>query len=181
VNSWYDLDPVEGKVKNFFGDTKYIVNFFPVTTRTEDQHHGIDYLTPKEEYLIASSNGKIVKTGSIQRYFDGRTPELFVELNHNQGFLTTYNHIDSVLVSPGDKVYRGQIIAFTGNSGLNIGLVRQGIIGVHFDEYNKIKPGETRDESRVQLDPYRDQTENPSEWSNKLSLWSVDNLPIYNN
>ena len=44
-----------------------------------------------------------------------------VLLNHEFGYKTRYAHLSDVLVKPGDKVKRGQIIARTGNTGRSSG------------------------------------------------------------
>ena len=44
-----------------------------------------------------------------------------VLLNHEFGYKTRYAHLSKVLVQPGERVTRGQIIAETGNTGISSG------------------------------------------------------------
>lgn len=44
-----------------------------------------------------------------------------VLLNHEFGYKTRYAHLSKVLVQPGERVVRGQIIAETGNTGISSG------------------------------------------------------------
>ena len=44
-----------------------------------------------------------------------------VLLNHEFGYKTRYAHLSKVLVQPGERVARGQIIAETGNTGISSG------------------------------------------------------------
>jgi murein DD-endopeptidase MepM/ murein hydrolase activator NlpD len=43
-----------------------------------------------------------------------------IQINHGNGYTTRYNHLSRTLVSVGDKVRRGDIIALTGNTGISI-------------------------------------------------------------
>ena len=44
-----------------------------------------------------------------------------VLLNHEFGYKTRYAHLSKVLVQPGERVARGQVIAETGNTGISSG------------------------------------------------------------
>ena len=44
-----------------------------------------------------------------------------VLVNHGFGYKTRYAHLSKVLVQPGERVARGQVIAETGNTGISSG------------------------------------------------------------
>ena len=44
-----------------------------------------------------------------------------VLLNHEFGYKTRYAHLSKILVQPGERVARGQVIAETGNTGISSG------------------------------------------------------------
>ena len=44
-----------------------------------------------------------------------------VDIDHQNGQMTRYGHLSSILVSVGDEVYEGQHIAESGNTGASTG------------------------------------------------------------
>lgn len=74
-------------------------------------HKGIDFAGPEGSEVIAVASGFVVWSGPRQGYGQ------LVEVNHGNGYVTRYAHNLSNLVSVGDKVERGQIIARLGDTG----------------------------------------------------------------
>lgn len=82
----------------------------PVTGRVAP-HNGTDFALPIGTPVIAPADGRVTK---VERHpFAGR----FLVIQHGQGFLTRYLHLQKALVRPGEQVTRGQRIALSGNSG----------------------------------------------------------------
>lgn len=78
------------------------------------QHNGVDYSVPVGTAIFATADGTIERIET-----NGQSSGLTVTINHGYGYKTTYGHLDKVLVPPGKAVMRGDVIAFSGNSGLS--------------------------------------------------------------
>ncbi len=74
-------------------------------------HTGIDFAGKMGDEISAVADG--VVTWSGDRFGFG----IMVEINHGNGYLTRYAHNSENLVSVGDEVKKGQIIALMGKTG----------------------------------------------------------------
>ncbi len=81
---------------------------------TYDSHNGTDLAIPPGTRVIAAAPGRVLRVSS-EYHRGGRK----VLLDHGRGLVTTYNHLARPLVSVGDDVLRGQVIALSGYSGLD--------------------------------------------------------------
>ena len=79
-------------------------------------HRGIDITGPSGYPIFATGDG-VVESVSVSFYGYGNC----VVIDHGFGYKTRYAHLKSALVSPGQKVSRGDQIARMGNSGLSTG------------------------------------------------------------
>lgn len=79
-------------------------------------HSGLDFAMPIGTPVYATANGVVLSTGIQPGYGH------MVEIRHNFGFGTRYGHLNGkYLVKQGDFVRKGDIIAYSGNSGLSTG------------------------------------------------------------
>lgn len=78
-------------------------------------HEGIDYSMPIGSPVYAADGGVVESSGT-----DGAYGKVIV-INHGNGLKTVYAHNSKLLVSSGDRVYKGQKIAASGNSGRSTG------------------------------------------------------------
>lgn len=74
-------------------------------------HTGIDFAGKNGAEIIAVADG--VVTWSSDRYGYG----IMVEINHGNGYATRYAHNSENLVSVGDEVKKGQVVALMGETG----------------------------------------------------------------
>ena len=82
----------------------------------EDNYHGgIDIPCPTGTNITASNGGTVIK--SEWHYSYG----YYVLINHGGGMSTLYAHNSKLLVSVGDVVTQGQVIALAGNTGNSYG------------------------------------------------------------
>ncbi|TGL56686.1 M23 family metallopeptidase [Leptospira ognonensis] len=80
-------------------------------------HTGVDIAIPKESIVLAAADGVVEISGRSGDY--GNTIKIYHhDLNH---FHTVYGHNSQLLVKAGDIVKKGQIIAYSGNTGKSTG------------------------------------------------------------
>lgn len=84
--------------------------------KTERFHAGIDFTSPIGTPIYATGNGTVERADAESSGYG-----LCVRINHGFGYLTLYAHMSKILVTPGQKVRRGQVIGLLGNSGLSTG------------------------------------------------------------
>ncbi len=95
------LWPVQGKVVAGFG------------AQGKGYHNdGINILAPRGAAVRAAENGVVAYAGNELRGFGN-----LVLVKHSGGWTTAYAHTDQILVSRGQIVKRGQLIARVGSSG----------------------------------------------------------------
>jgi murein DD-endopeptidase MepM/ murein hydrolase activator NlpD len=87
----------------------------PFGRRGREFHTGIDVAADRGTPIRASNSGTVTFAGSRGNYGN------LVIINHGGGFETYYAHADSILVSVGDKVEKGQQIATVGTTGRTTG------------------------------------------------------------
>ncbi|MES2177697.1 MAG: M23 family metallopeptidase [Gemmatimonadota bacterium] len=78
-------------------------------------HLGVDVAAPYGTRITAPAAGRVTFVGYKLAY--GQV----VEMEHPGGITTRYAHCSLILVSEGDEVKRGQLIATVGSSGLTTG------------------------------------------------------------
>ena len=97
--------PVRGRLTSRFGYRRD-----PFTGKTA-MHAGMDLAVPVGTPVRAAADGRVVEAGWQSGY--GWT----VRLDHGYGYQTIYGHNSRLLVKAGQKVVKGQIIAYSGSSG----------------------------------------------------------------
>ena len=106
-------------------------------------HTGVDWAAPIGTPIVAAGNGVIIKAQWDQGY--GRR----VEVQHANGYITTYNHLSGFArrVAEGTRVKQGQVIGFLGSSGLSTGphLHYEVMVNGHFVDPMRVKLARTRE------------------------------------
>ena len=103
------LWPVPGEVTSGYG-----WRIHPIF-HTPEFHTGIDIAAPWGTPILAPADGMVIFTGWMP------ANGLLVILAHGNGLSTTYSHLSSTEVSPGERVRRGEAIARIGSSGWSTG------------------------------------------------------------
>lgn len=84
--------------------------------KTSILHEGIDFSAPIGTEIYATGNGTIVKVE-----YNGRGYGNNIVINHGFGYSTLYGHMSRFAVRPGQKIKRGDIIGYVGNTGSSTG------------------------------------------------------------
>ncbi len=78
-------------------------------------HKGVDLAANKGTPIYASMSGTVTHSGSGTGY------GLYIKIDHGDGVETRYGHCSELLVSKGEHVEQGQLIALVGNTGVSGG------------------------------------------------------------
>jgi murein DD-endopeptidase MepM/ murein hydrolase activator NlpD len=79
-------------------------------------HAGMDFTAPRGTPIFATGKGTVIQADSKASGY-GR----HVRIDHGYGYVTLYAHMSKMAVEEGDKVNRGDIIGYVGNTGLSAG------------------------------------------------------------
>ncbi len=88
----------------------------PLTGYAGQMHSGQDFGIACGTDVMAAAGGTVEKAG-WHRLGGGNR----VVIDHGGGLKTTYNHLSSMTVSPGQKVDRGQLVGMSGTTGASTG------------------------------------------------------------
>ncbi len=78
-------------------------------------HEGVDFGIPTGSPIKAADGGKVTYAGWKGGY------GYLVIINHENGYQSYYGHNSKLKVSVGDRVYRGETISLSGNTGNSTG------------------------------------------------------------
>jgi murein DD-endopeptidase MepM/ murein hydrolase activator NlpD len=97
--------PVKGELSSPFG----LRRFF--NDQPRKPHSGLDIAAPEGTDIMAPAHGTIINTGDY--FFNGNS----VFIDHGQGMITMYCHMQRIDVKAGQKVSQGEIIGAVGKTG----------------------------------------------------------------
>ncbi len=97
--------PAKGRLSGKFGSRR-VFNGQP-----RAPHAGIDVAVGTGTQVVASSHAKVLAVGDY--FFNGKT----VFLDHGNGLITMYCHLDRIDVNENETVSKGQQIALSGKTG----------------------------------------------------------------
>ncbi|MGN0037361.1 MAG: peptidoglycan DD-metalloendopeptidase family protein [Bacteroidaceae bacterium] len=78
-------------------------------------HNGMDFSAPQGTDVYATGDGTVVKAGWETGY--GNT----IEIDHGFGYHTRYAHLKDFRARRGQRVVRGEVIGYVGNTGKSTG------------------------------------------------------------
>ena len=97
--------PVDGRVSSIFG----LKRFFNKQPRRP--HSGLDIAALQGTPIKAIESGTVIESGDF--FFSGN----MVYIDHGQGIISLYAHMNSISINTGDKISKGQIIGTVGETG----------------------------------------------------------------
>lgn len=97
--------------------------------KTPTFHYGMDYAATKGTKIFATANGIVQRTDRKSRKF-GK----YVKINHGYGYHTLYAHMSKIAVRSGQKVKRGDVIGYVGDTGKSI------TPHIHYEVHRNGKP-----------------------------------------
>lgn len=122
----HSFDEIYEELRQKTEDLKYIPSLRPVDggfvssgfgkrrdpfTKRISRHEGVDFQTRSGAKVYATADGVVIMSKYRRGY--GYT----VEIDHGSGMVTRYAHNAKNLVRVGERVERGHVVAYVGNSG----------------------------------------------------------------
>ena len=104
--------PVDGaRISSGFG-----MRFHPVLGYTR-MHKGIDFAVPVGTPVMAAGAGTVEQEGWVNGYGN------FMRVNHGNSYSTGYGHLSRFApgIHKGSRVHQGEVIAYSGNTGMSTG------------------------------------------------------------
>lgn len=110
---WREIDdtdsnfirPADGRLSSRFG-LRRIFNGAP-----RAPHSGLDFAAPRGAPVITAASGRVLAIDDY--FFNGKT----VFVDHGNGLLSMYCHLDRIDVQPGDTLRKGQRLGLVGATG----------------------------------------------------------------
>jgi len=84
--------------------------------KVRKHHDGIDFTAPKGTPIHATGDGIVSLVKKSRRGYGNQ-----IEINHGYGYTSKYAHMARFNVKLGQKVKRGEVIGFVGNTGKSTG------------------------------------------------------------
>lgn len=82
--------------------------------KTSEFHPGMDFSSPEGTEIYATGDGVIERADNLATGYGNH-----VVIEHGYGYQTLYGHMSKMKVVSGQKIKRGQIIGYVGNTGLS--------------------------------------------------------------
>ena len=82
--------------------------------KTRKMHYGMDFSAKTGTEIYSTGDGVVSKVKRSKRGYGN-----YIKINHGFGYETLYAHMSKYIVKKGQKVKRGEVIGYVGNSGIS--------------------------------------------------------------
>ncbi|GAA0190561.1 hypothetical protein GCM10009122_52240 [Fulvivirga kasyanovii] len=101
--------------------------------KVEKMHQGIDLVAKEGTPVYATADGEVLESA------EGEVRGHFIRIQHSEVYLTQYAHMSQRDVKAGDKVKRGEVIGYVGDTGQSRGA------HLHYEVHENGKPVDPRE------------------------------------
>jgi murein DD-endopeptidase MepM/ murein hydrolase activator NlpD len=109
ISSTPAIAPVKGILTSAYGSRRDPIN------GGHAFHPAIDIAAPPGRPVLATADGIVTRAGRIGGLGNA------VYISHGYGVATRYGHMSKLDVKPGERIQRGDVIGYVGNSGRSTG------------------------------------------------------------
>jgi len=133
---------IRNPVPNGIFTSGFGLRFHPVLGYTRP-HTGVDWTAPIGTPILSAGSGTVLKVERSSSYGN------HVEIQHSNGYITTYSHMTGFArgIADGVRVRQGQVVGYLGQTGLATGphLHYEVIVNGHFVDPMQVKLARTRE------------------------------------
>lgn len=99
------IQPVQGILTGSYGKRRIF------NGQKRSPHSGLDIAANKGVPVLAAADGTVIETGDF--FFSGN----MIYIDHGQGLISLYAHLDKITAKKGDIIKQGQVIGTVGATG----------------------------------------------------------------
>ncbi len=100
---------IEPRLSSTYGPRRHPVKKY------NKHHNGVDLAAPKNSHVRAVKAGLVIFADAYAGF--GK----LVTIQHSDGYVSLYGHLNDILVNPGQKVAAGELLGRVGSTGLATG------------------------------------------------------------
>ncbi|MEK7081044.1 MAG: peptidoglycan DD-metalloendopeptidase family protein, partial [Patescibacteria group bacterium] len=84
-------------------------------------HNGVDFRASVGTPVKAMAGGVVAGTGDTDKQCPGASFGRFIFIKYDNGLSSAYGHLSLIKANTGERVTRGQVVAYSGNTGYSTG------------------------------------------------------------
>ncbi|MEZ4828258.1 MAG: M23 family metallopeptidase [Bacteroidia bacterium] len=107
--------PYLSPLKNALVVSGFGMRLHPVLQESR-MHQGVDFRAKEGTPVYAAGSGLVLEAGESSGNYG-----IMIDIHHDNTYVTRYAHLSKVEVKAGEVVVAGQLIGYSGNTGLTTG------------------------------------------------------------